>query len=38
MLEKSKDITFTDTTVTIKSAMNEDNIKQLEALADELMK
>ena len=38
MLEKSKDITFTDTTVTIKSAMNEENIKQLEALADELMK
>lgn len=38
MLEKSKDITYTDTTVTIKSAMNEENIKQLEALADELMK
>ena len=38
MLEKSKYITFTDTTVTIKSAMNEENIKQLEALADELMK
>ncbi len=38
MFEKSKDITFTDTTVTIKSAMNEDNLKQLEALADELLK
>lgn len=38
MLEKSKDITYTDTTVTIKSAMNEENLKQLEALADELMK
>lgn len=38
MFEKSKDITFTDTTVTIKSAMNEENLKQLEALADELMK
>jgi flavorubredoxin len=38
MLEKSKNITYTDTTVTIKSAMNEENIKQLEALADELMK
>ena len=38
MLEKSKDITYTDTTVTIKSAMNEENIKQLEALADELIK
>ncbi len=38
MLEKSKDITFTDTTVSIKSAMNEENIKQLETLADELMK
>ena len=38
MLEKSKDITYTDTTVTIKSAMNEDNIKQLEKLANELMK
>ncbi len=38
MFEKSKDITFTDTTVTIKSAVNEETIKQLEALADELMK
>lgn len=38
MFEKSKDITFTDTTVTIKSAVNEETIKQLEALADELLK
>ncbi len=38
MFEKSKDITFTDTTVTIKSAMNDDTLKQLESLADELMK
>ena len=38
MLEKSKDITFTDTTVTIKSSVNEETITQLEALADELMK
>ncbi len=38
MFEKSKDITFTDTTVSIKSAMNEENIKQLEKLADELLK
>lgn len=38
MFEKSKDITFTDTTVTIKSALKEENLKQLEALADELMK
>ncbi len=38
MLEKAKDITYTDTTVTIKSAINEENLKQLEALADELMK
>ena len=38
ILEKSKDITYTNTTVTIKSAMNEETLKQLEALADELMK
>ena len=38
ILEKCKDITYTDTTVTIKSAMNEETLKQLEALADELMK
>lgn len=38
MFESSKDITWTDTTVTIKSAVKADNIAQLEALADELMK
>lgn len=38
MLEKCKDITYTDTTVTIKSAMNDENIKQLEKLADEILK
>jgi len=38
MFEKSKNITFTDTTVTIKSALSEENTAQIEALADELMK
>ncbi len=37
MLEKSKDITYTNTTVTIKSAINEENLKQLENLADEIL-
>ena len=36
MLEKCKDITYTDTTVRILSALNDDSSKQLEALADEL--
>ena len=36
-LEGSKNITYTDTTVKIFSAMNEENRKQIEALADELM-
>ncbi len=36
MLENSKKITFTDTTVTIKSALNEASGSQVEALADEL--
>ncbi len=36
MFEKSKNITFTDTTVTIRSAVSEDNKSQLEALANEL--
>lgn len=36
MFEKSKNITFTDTTVTICSAVNEENKAQLEALAAEL--
>lgn len=38
MLEKCKGITYTNTTVTIKSAMTKENEKQLEELADELMK
>ena len=38
MFEKSKNITFTDTTVSIKSAVKAENIAQIEALADELMK
>ncbi len=37
MLEKSKNITFTDTTVQIKSALNNDSLKQIEELAQELM-
>ncbi|MBQ5596904.1 MAG: flavin reductase [Clostridia bacterium] len=36
MLENSKNLTFTDTTVQIKSALNEDSNAQLEALAEEL--
>ena len=36
MLEKSKNITFTDTTVKILSALNDESSAQLEALADEL--
>jgi len=38
MLEKSKNITYTDATVKILSALNEESTKQLEALADELCK
>ena len=38
MFEKSKNITFTDTTVSIKSAVKAANIEQIDALADELMK
>lgn len=38
MFEKSKNITFTDTIVSIKSAVKTANIAQIEALADELMK
>ena len=34
--EKSKDITFTDTTVRIMSALNSESKEQLESLADEL--
>ena len=36
MFEKSKNLTFTDTTVTIKSSLNADNLAQIDALADEL--
>ena len=36
--EKSKNITWLDTTVTIKSAMNAANDAQIEAMADERMK
>lgn len=36
--EKSKDITWLDTTVTIKSAVKAENIGQINAMADELMK
>lgn len=38
MLEKSKNITFTDTTVTIKSALSDESEAQLVALAKELLK
>ena len=37
MLEKSKNLTFTDATVRILSAMNEENETQINALADELI-
>ncbi len=36
MLEKSKNLTFTDTTVKILSALNDESTAQLKALADEL--
>ena len=36
LLEKSKNITYTDTTVRILSALNEESSAQLEALAEEL--
>ncbi len=38
MLEKSKNITYTDTTVTIKSAINDESVTAINALADELCK
>ena len=38
MFEKSKNITFTDTTVKILSALNEESSAQLDAMADELCK
>lgn len=37
-LEKSKDITWLDTTVKIKSAVNKENSEELEAMAEELCK
>ncbi len=36
MLEKSKNITYIDTTVTIKSAMKQETIAQLDKMAEEL--
>ena len=36
MLENSKNLTFANTTVSIKSAINEENKEQIEALSDEL--
>ncbi|MBQ1257571.1 MAG: flavin reductase [Clostridia bacterium] len=38
MLEGSKNLTFTDTTVRILSSVSDDSKKQIEALADELCK
>jgi len=38
MLEKSKNITYTEANVKILSAMNDENISELNALADELIK
>lgn len=38
MFDKSKNISWTETTVTVKSAVKAENIAQIEALADELMK
>ncbi len=38
MFENSKNITYTDTSVKIMSALNEDGIEQIEALAKELCK
>ncbi|MBD5551708.1 MAG: FprA family A-type flavoprotein [Lachnospiraceae bacterium] len=37
MLENSQNITYTETTVTIKSAMTEENKAELDKLADELL-
>ncbi len=38
MFENSKNLTYTDTTVTIRSALSEDSAAQLEALSNELCK
>ena len=37
MFETSKDITFTETTVSLKSALSDESIAQIEALAEELV-
>jgi hypothetical protein len=37
MLEKSKNLTFTETTVKINSALGDDSIAQIEKLAEELL-
>jgi len=37
MLETAKNLTFTDTTVTIHSAVKEENIKQIKNLAKEII-
>ena len=38
MFEKSKNITWLENTVSIKSAVKEENIRQIEALAEEILK
>ncbi|MBR2284531.1 MAG: FprA family A-type flavoprotein [Ruminococcus sp.] len=38
MFEKSKNITFIDPVVSVKSSVREDNLAQLDALAEELLK
>ena len=38
MFENSKNLTFTDTTVQIKAALNDASLAQIDALADELCK
>lgn len=38
MFEKSKNITWLDTTITIKAGVKAENLAQLDAMADELMK
>ena len=38
ILEKMKNLSFCENSITIKSAMNEENIRQMEQLAEELLK
>jgi len=38
MLEKSKKLTYAENSVKIMSALSEDNIEQIKALAEELAK